>query len=228
MNLFSLEGKHAFVTGESGLLAPVWKETLENAGCEVEMFGLPDWDVRDKKQIEYFRDTIDTPDIIINNAARDNPPTSKATFFGECQEILDINLQGAVNVCEVFIPEMIKNGGGVIVNIGSIQGWLAADHRNYINFEKPIGYNLSKWALRGLAKSITVQYGRYNIRCVTPSFSAYDGGKLDPVFLGKFLKNVPLGRCISKQSLQTTLLYCICCPELAGADWLIDAGYSSW
>lgn len=230
-DLFRLDGKVALVTGKSGMLAPVWVEVLENAGTTVYCGEPPELDVTDKESIGKFwaSHTGKVPDIIVNSAGIDNPPTSKATFFGNAKQILDVNLLGALNVCEYFIPDMIKNGGGVIVNIGSIQGWLAADHRNYIPpFEKPFGYNASKWALRGLAKSIAVQYGRYNIRCVTPSFSAYDGGKLDSVFLEKFLKNVPMGRPISKKSMQTTLLYCVCCPELNGADWLVDAGYSSW
>ena len=245
-NLFDLTGKIALVTGKSGMLAPVWVETLKNAGCTVYCGEPPELDVTNKESIKkfwddcYFKIKRDynfpfqapkeiIPDIIVNSAAIDNPPTSKATFFGNAKEIIDVNLLGALNICEYFIPKMIKNGGGVIVNIGSIQGWLGADWRNYEgDFEKPFGYNASKWALRGLAKSISIQYGRYNIRCVTPSFSAYDGGKLDPVFLEKFLKNVPMGRPISKKSMQTTLLYCVCCPELSGADWLVDAGYSSW
>jgi NAD(P)-dependent dehydrogenase (short-subunit alcohol dehydrogenase family) len=230
-NLFDLTGKIALVTGKSGMLAPVWVETLKNAGCKVYCGEPPELDVTNKGSIDSFwlKHNQFIPDIICNSAAIDNPPTSKATFFGNAKEIIDVNLLGALNICDYFIPKMIVKGGGVIVNIGSIQGWLGADWRNYEgDFEKPFGYNASKWALRGLAKSISVQYGRYNIRCVTPSFSAYDGGKLDPVFLEKFLKNVPMGRAISKKSMQTTLLYCVCCPELSGADWLVDAGYSSW
>jgi NAD(P)-dependent dehydrogenase (short-subunit alcohol dehydrogenase family) len=34
-NLFDLTGKVALITGKSGMLAPVWVETLENAGCKV-------------------------------------------------------------------------------------------------------------------------------------------------------------------------------------------------
>jgi len=227
-NLFDLTGKIALVTGKSGMLAPVWKETLKNAGAKVLCIEPPEWNICSKGQMKRLASQYQ-PDIIVNNAARDNPPTTDITFWGDFEGILDVNLFGVRNICENFIPGMIKRGGGVIVNIGSIQGWLGADYRNYVEpFEKPVAYNLSKWALRGLAKSISVQYGRYNIRCVTPSFSAYDGGKLDPVFLEKFLKNVPMGRAISKKSMQTTLLYCVCCPELSGADWLVDAGYSSW
>jgi len=228
MNLFDLIGKKAFVTGKLGLLAPIWEETLEGAGCIVKMYGLPEDDVTDRAKLQRLAETY-TPDIIVNNAAIDNPPTTKATFFGNCQKILEVNLMGAINICEAFIPRMIENGGGVIVNIGSIQGYGGADYRNYEgDFEKPVGYNLSKWALRGLAKSITVQYGRYGIRAVTPSFGPYSSGKLSRSFLERFLHNVPLNRTISKESLQMTLLYAICCPELSGQDWRIDGGLGSW
>jgi len=229
-DLFSLEGKVALVTGKSGMLAPVWVETLENAGCKVYCGEPPELDVTSKYSIEGFWGEKPAPDIICNSAAIDNPPTSKATFFGNAKEIIDVNLLGALNVCEVFIPKMIENGGGVIVNIGSIQGYGGADWANYPDpkFEKPIGYNMSKWAYRGLAKSITTQYGRYGIRCVTPSFSAYDGGKLEPQFLRNFLRRVPLNRAVSKTSMQMTLLYAVCCPELTGVDWRVDGGLGAW
>jgi NAD(P)-dependent dehydrogenase (short-subunit alcohol dehydrogenase family) len=233
MNLFDLTGKKCLITGETGLLAPIWKETLESAGATVFCIEPPLYDVRDSIQMKQLADRFEKDgkiDIVINNAAIDNPPTSKATFFGNCKEILDVNLQGAVNVCETFIPQMVKNGGGVIVNIGSIQSFVGADWRNYPDpdFAKPVGYNLSKTAYIGLARSLTTQYGRYNIRSVTIAFSAYDGGKLEQEFLKRFLKCVPLGRNISKQSLQTTLLFACCCPEFAGQTVLVDAGYTSW
>ncbi len=232
MGLFDLIGKHALVTGKSGLLAYIWRETLEEAGCSAYCIEPPEYDIRDLEQMQRLAKTINQVypvTIIVNNAAIDNPPTTKASFFGNCDAILDVNLQGAVNICNAFIPYMIKNGGGVIVNIGSIQGYGGADYRNYPDdFEKPVGYNLSKWGLRGLTKSICIQYGRYNIRAVTPSFGAYNGGKLSQEFLDKFLNNVPLKRTVSKESLQMTLLYAACCPELTGQDWRVDGGLGSW
>lgn len=227
MNLFDLKGKTAIVTGgNNGLLGPIWSETLEQAGAKVYRYDLPKHNVLNTVLLPV---DFCFPDILVNNAAIDNPPTSKASFFGNFREILEVNLTGAVNMCEAVIPQMIKNGGGVIVNIGSIQGYGGADFRNYEgDFEKPFAYNASKWGLRGLSKSITVQYGKYNIRAVTPSFGPYNGGKLEPVFLSKFLRNVPLNRTISKESLQMTLLYAVCCPELAGVDWRVDAGLGAW
>lgn len=223
--LFNISGKTAFVTGKAGLLAPIWKETLEGAGCEVMSYGLPEDDVRDKVKLLTLA-THFAPDIIINNAAIDNPPGSKATFFGNCSEIVDVNLMGAVNVCDAFIPGMIENGGGVIVNIGSIQGVIGANWRSYpAGFEKPVGYNISKAGLMQLSRSITTQYGRYNIRCVTIAFGAYDGGKLDTEFLKKYLNCVPMKRCVSKKDLQRTLLFACATESFAGQAVLVDGGY---
>lgn len=224
MNLFDLTMKKALVTGgRNGLLGPIWVECLKEAGAEVDIFDLPENDVKNPifRNLDY--------DILINNAAVDNPPGSEASFFGNFDEIMSVNINGAVNMCREIIPGMIKRGGGVIVNIGSIMGYGGADWTNYEGaFEKPFGYNASKWALRGLAKSITTQYGRYNIRSVTISFGPYSGGKLERKFLLRFLRRVPLCKTISKESFKMTLLYACSCPELAGVDWRIDAGLGAW
>jgi len=228
MSLFNLHGRKAIVTGTSGLLGPIWGQTLSDAGCYVYQYDLP-MDVTDKERVKKFVDECDPVDILVNNAGLDNPPGSGSTFFGNFNKIMEVNIGGAVNMCEAVIPHMMKTGGGVIVNIGSIQGNIGADWRNYEgDFAKPVGYNCSKSALIQLSRSITVQYGRYNIRSVTIAFGPYDGGKLDPVFLSKFLKNVPLGRAVKKESLQTALLFACCCPELAGQQVLIDGGYTAW
>ncbi len=222
MSLFSLKGRIAIITGGTlGLLGPIWSETLRGVGARVIELGLPTFDVSKNSIV------LDSPvDILVNNAGIDNPPTSQATFFGNFNRIMEVNIGGAVRMSEQVIPNMIKNGGGVIVNIGSIQGNIGADWRNYEGtFEKPVAYNCSKAALIQLSRSITTQYGRYGIRSVTISFGPYNGGKLSQEFLDKFLKNVPFGRTISKESLQTALLFACCCPELAGQQVLIDGGY---
>lgn len=224
-NLFDLTGKTAIVTGgRNGLLGPIWTETLTEAGAAPFIFDLPESDVLDDRDVWYAKDR--NADILVNNAAIDNPPGSDASFFGNFDEIMAVNINGAVNMCRAVIPGMIERGGGVIVNIGSIQGNIGADWRNYKgDFEKPVGYNCSKAALVQLSRSICVQYGRYNIRSVTISFGPYGGGKIPRDFLLKFLPNVPLGRTISKESLKQTLLYACCCSELSGQQILVDGGY---
>ena len=229
--------KIAVITGTSGQLGPIWCETLEEMGFEIEEMDLPEYDVSKKANClrkanirptdSLGRERI--PVVLILNAAIDNPPGSPATFHGNLERILQVNLIGACNVAEAFLPAMIKNGGGVIVGISSIQGRIGADWRNYEgDFEKPVGYNLSKAALEQYVRSLTVQYGRFGIRACCIGFGPYDGGKLDPAFLGKFLKNVPLGRPVSRESLKAALRFAIECPEFAGQTAMIDGGYTAW
>jgi NAD(P)-dependent dehydrogenase (short-subunit alcohol dehydrogenase family) len=121
---------------------------------------------------------------------------------------------------------MIKQGHGVIVLIGSIMGWKAADPSNYTGgFEKPVAYNLSKAALRQFAASLTKQYGNHGIRAVCPSFGPVDTGKLSKEFLETIRPKIPMGTPVSIDSLKQTLLYACCCEHLAGASWLVDGGY---
>lgn len=225
---FDLKGKVALVTGgKNGQLGPIWSRTLREAGANVTELDLPDFDIT-KDDVKHALTWLDEVDILVNNAGIDNPPGSVASFFGNFGKIMNVNINGAARMCEQVIPKM-KKKGGVIINIGSIMGNVGADFRNYDDsFEKPVAYNVSKAGLVQLSRSIAVQYGRFNIRSVTISFGPYDGGKIPKSFLDKFLKNVPLGRTISKDSLQMTLLYAVSCPELTGQQIVVDGGYTAW
>lgn len=227
--MFDLTGRTAVVTGADGNLGPVWVETLREAGAKVHELKFPKYDVRVPADLRGFALRIGgVPDIIVNNAAIDNPPGSDASFFGCHKEIVETNLNGAINVCETFVP-MMSAKGGVVINVSSIMAYGGADYRNYeAGWEKPVGYNVSKAGLIQLSRSITTQYGRYGIRGVTIAFGPFDNGKFDDEFKEKFLRNVPMGRMQSKKSVQQTLLFAACCQEFAGQDLLIDGGLMSW
>ena len=232
MNLFDLTGKTALVTGGEGNLGPIWMRTLRDAGAEAFSLGLPAWDFSDPQDIPnaytaYMQAVKRVPDIIVCNAAIDTPPTkTEARFFTDVEKTVQVNLLSHCRLLERFIPSMVENGGGTIVLVGSIMGVRGAVKRNYEGgFQKPVGYNLSKAAFVQLARSITTEYGDKNIRAVTIAFGPFNGGKLSSGFLDKFLRDVPLGRPVSKQSVQTALLFACCCPELAGQMVLVDGGF---
>jgi NAD(P)-dependent dehydrogenase (short-subunit alcohol dehydrogenase family) len=193
---------------------------------------LPRSDITNRNQIANRKreclERYGPPEVIVLNAAIDNPPGSEASFHGNLERIIDVNLIGACNVVESFLHPMIENGGGVIVGISSIMGHVGADWRNYPpGWEKPVGYNLSKAALEQYARSLMVQYGRFDIRACCIGFGPYDGGKLDKEFIGKFLKNVPLGRPVSKESAKAALRFAVECPEFAGQTLMVEGGYLS-
>lgn len=235
MNLFDLSGKKGLVIGGEGNLGPIWMETLRDAGAEAYSLGLPHFDFSDPQDIPlaysaYMQAVKETPDIIVCNAAIDTPPTkTEARFFTDFERTMQVNVNAHARLLEKFIPDMVQKGGGVVVLIGSIMGYVGADFRNYSGgFEKPCGYNCSKAALQQLARSITVQYGRFGIRAVCPGFGPFLSDKLPPEFVAKIREKIPTGHTVTKEDVQRTLLYAVCCDGLAGEDWLVDGGFTKW
>lgn len=249
-----LEGKRVILSGNKGNLGPVWEGILRGWGARVfgfdwdrnEEAGITNADVRKLEMLYIFREKYYetcaacyddksmrdyVPDIIINNAAIDVPPnTQRVHLFSDYEQTIATNLIGAINLTSLFIDDMRASPhAGLIINIGSIQGSVAADWRNYpAGFEKPLGYNVSKAGLIQFTRSLAVQYGRDNIRSVCLSFAAVDTGKFDKKFSDNFMNCLPLKRFICIESLQSALRFAISCPELTGQQVLIDSGYTAW
>jgi NAD(P)-dependent dehydrogenase (short-subunit alcohol dehydrogenase family) len=69
--------------------------------------------------------------------------------------------RGTMLMCKYAIPEMIKGGGGSIINISSGKS-LGGD------LDEP-SYSAAKAAVNSLTRTISVQYGKQGIRCNTVS-----------------------------------------------------------
>src|SRR5204863_4200665 len=84
------------------------------------------------------RDALGPPSILVNNAGIDRPPSSDGgswEFAGVPDElsaaVIDVNALGVLRACQVYGAEMVKHGGGSIINIGSLYGTVAPDPRLY-------------------------------------------------------------------------------------------------
>ena len=99
-------------------------------------------------------------DILYNNAGvlwRDKDVEVTRTDESTWDQVMAINLKGMVWVCKYGIPELIKQGGGAIVNIGSgtaLMGFTTAQD----------AYTASKGALTSLTRSLAVVYAKDGIR----------------------------------------------------------------
>lgn len=96
-------------------------------------------------------------DIVINNAAT-NPVYGPVV---ECDEgafdkIMDVNVKAPFELCKMAYPEMVKRGGGSVINISSIGGLSPEPHLGI--------YSVSKSALLMLTKVMAKEWGKYNIR----------------------------------------------------------------
>ena len=96
-------------------------------------------------------------DILVNNAGITG---SGEKDFGSTEawdRLMDINAKGVFLGMKHAIPEMEKAGGGSIVNISSISGFVG---QSYVH----PGYNASKGAVRLVTKAAAVQHAKSGIR----------------------------------------------------------------
>jgi NAD(P)-dependent dehydrogenase (short-subunit alcohol dehydrogenase family) len=109
-------------------------------------------------------------DLLDNTVSYNAPEQTGAD--GEIHEMdaaiwnraLEINLRGPMLAAKYCIPQMLKRGGGAIVNISSTAGILSLG--------TVPAYAASKAAVHSLSQSIATAYGRRGIRCntIAPGF----------------------------------------------------------
>ena len=87
------------------------------------------------------------PDLVINNAALMNDPAPLwRVGAGEFGQLMDVNVDGTVNVIRAFVPALLAGGRGVVVNLSS--GWGRST-------SPEVGpYCASKYAIEGLTAAL--------------------------------------------------------------------------
>jgi len=108
-------------------------------------------DVEHQESVEKFcekaMNTTGAPDILINNAAMINAREKLWNISTEdFDQLTNINLNGVARMIRSTVPEMIKRGSGIIVNLSS--GW----GRSTSPGVAP--YCASKWAIEGLTQAM--------------------------------------------------------------------------
>ncbi len=103
-------------------------------------------------------------DILVNAAGTTGPIETPAHEVSAeaWDETLDVNAKGTFLCCKAILPHMIAHRDGKIVNIGGTSGLRGYRHR--------AAYSASKWAVRGLTRTIALDAGPYNVNvnCVAP------------------------------------------------------------
>ena len=95
--------------------------------------------------------------ILVNNAGIQIEKTVVDTTDDDWDVLMGANAKGVFQMCRAFIPVISGNGGGTIINIGSISG-------NVADPELAL-YNASKAFVHGLTRSIATDHGKAGVRC---------------------------------------------------------------
>jgi NAD(P)-dependent dehydrogenase (short-subunit alcohol dehydrogenase family) len=132
-----------------GELERVGAETLATPG-----------DVSDEEAVrEIVRTTMDSfgrVDVLVNNAGVSLISPAENTTLSDWGRVLEINLTGPFLLCREFGKEMLRQGFGSIVNVGSVAGLLGVANRS--------AYNASKHGLVGLTRTLAAEWGGRGVR----------------------------------------------------------------
>tara|TARA_B100000029_G_scaffold188640_1_gene186232 strand:- start:34286 stop:35128 length:843 start_codon:yes stop_codon:yes gene_type:complete len=101
--------------------------------------------------------------ILFNNVALNYPGTVLDVHEENWDEIMATNLKGMMLTSKFAIPEMIKNSGGSIINVASIDAFRSGWSYN-------IAYATSKGGVVAMTVNMALQHGQDGIRvnCIAP------------------------------------------------------------
>ena len=177
----SLRGKRVLVTGGGSGIGAGIVEAFARQGADVTFFDIVEDESKalaervgarfekvDLTDVAAIRDRIDAlsadgaVDVLVNNAANDDRHEIADVDESYWEDRINVNLKHLFFCSQAVIPAMRSNGGGVIVNLGSIS-W-------HLGLPQLTLYQTCKAAIEGLTRSLARDLGPDNIRvsCVIP------------------------------------------------------------
>lgn len=167
-------------------------------------------------------------DFAFNNAGIEGTPAPATECSNDnWDKTINVNLKGVWYCMKYQIPEMLKVGGGVIVNNASIAG--------LVGFGGVPAYVASKHAVVGLTKNVALDYAKQNIRvnavCPgvihTPMVDRFTGQ--DPEVLEQLVAAKPMGRVGQPEEIAETVVF-LCSNAasfITGQAIAIDGGWTT-
>jgi len=177
--------------------------------------------------IDKTRATYGRLDFAVNNAGIGGVLASTADYpEADWRHVLDINLTGVWLCMKHEIPEMLKQGSGVIVNISSILG--------QVGFPNATAYVAAKHGVIGLTKVAAIEYAPQGVRvsAVCPAFIATPMIEKSGIIEGTEMYNTvaglhPIKRLGTPEEVADLIVW-LCSASasfMTGSAVLVDGGY---
>ena len=257
---FSLDGKVVVLTGAGGIIGQEVTRKMLGAGARVfaidrdvlilENLGkahkslmLRSADVSSPDSLRQARAALvkrwGDADVLLNNAATktDNFFEPFETFpLSDWNQIMDVNLTGAMLSAQIFGSPMAVRGSGCIINTLSIYGIVAPDQGIYEGSEylgrkinTPAIYSASKAGLWGLTRYLATYWGHRGVRvnAITPG-GVFSGQ--NETFVRNYSRKVPLGRMAAESDMANAMLYLAsdAAQYVTGHNLVVDGGWTAW
>ncbi len=181
-----------------------------------------------QKMVEHIINTYGRLDCAFNNAGVQTPQRPMAEItYDEFDKTVAVDLKGVWNCMKFEIEQMLKQGGGSIVNTSS-QGGITG-------FPGQAAYIACKHAVIGLTRTASIDYASKNIRinavlpgCIlTPM--AKDLVERNPKLAQEIVRDIPKGRFGEPVEIAHAVMW-LCSPYASfvdGAAISVDGGFTA-
>jgi NAD(P)-dependent dehydrogenase (short-subunit alcohol dehydrogenase family) len=218
-------GAHVVISGRNASTNASALEQLQALGSAEAIL----LDVADKNAVQTASKHILTShgriDILINSAGMNATKRNLDVLTTESwDEVVNINLNGTMRVCEAALDKLSASGG-CIINIASMLSFFGGG--------LVPGYSASKGGVAQLTKSLAIAYAPQGVRvnAIAPGWISTPLTRAlqdDPARAGPILARTPMGRWGTPEDLQGLALF-LAGPHAAfmtGSIITVDGGYS--
>jgi NAD(P)-dependent dehydrogenase (short-subunit alcohol dehydrogenase family) len=170
------------------------------------------------------RAAVGAVSVLVNNAGIiRRGKVTEATARRDWDDTLAVNLDGPYNMVTAFL-EQLRETKGSIINIGSIQSFVALPNS--------AAYTTSKGGVRLLTKALAIELGPLGIRvnAIGPGFTATPlnaEARQNPDYMANFTGRIPLGRIGAPEdiALPAVFLASEMARYITGVTLPVDGGY---
>lgn len=178
----------------------------------------------EEEVLNIFKTTIDAfgkVDIVFNNAGIGKVTPTEEVSFAEWRNTVNVDLDGVFLVAREAIREMLKIGGGVIINTASMYGLVGSPGS--------AAYNAAKGGVINLTRSLALEYAARNIRVNTLAPGYIDTPIIPEDYKATLAAATPMQRLGRSEEMATAVLFLASDDSsfMTGNTLTVDGGYTA-